>query len=179
MKILDCSLIPHSTGSCSKFLTYPTHWQTIFYNFILNFYNFIVKNPFQMLGNCQHQYQQIQLVWRFVHHQCLELHQFTLQFWKARLKALLHLLLPPQVNNHFHFSKSCLDHHWKWSRSDFQGHTAQSYQHHLQSWKQWPQWSGHRIILTSDFLELPLLNYHSCKSMVSCNAHMMISDPQG
>ncbi len=29
MKILDCSLI-HSTGSCRKFLTSPTHCQTIF-----------------------------------------------------------------------------------------------------------------------------------------------------
>ena len=39
-----------------------------------------------------------------------------------------------------HHSKRGMYHHQKWSKSDFQGHTAQLYQHPLQSWDQWPQW---------------------------------------
>ena len=39
-----------------------------------------------------------------------------------------------------HHSKRGMYHHQKWSKSEIQGHTAQLYQHPLQSWDQWPQW---------------------------------------
>ena len=136
--------------------------------------SFIMTQKIQMMGNCHLQYQQIELEWQ--HCQCHELRQYTWQeVWAAlsRSKASLHLLLPPQAHNHLHHSKKCMDQYQKWSRSDFQGHTAQLYQyHHLHSWEQWLQWPSPPYVW---FSWAPCLLHHvNLSSLNFCDVHMMI-----